>query len=139
MINHKLGLDKFFQEILYRIHNWINEQSEWIFELIEFYRPLLGNFYIKLPPELRSPKKELIKIKNNDQKHFLWFHVGHINSIKIYPERITQKDKELVNDFNCDEVKFPISKEDFSKIEIKNVFGYENKLPFPINISDQKF
>ena len=61
------------------------------------------------------------------------------NSIKIYPERITQKDKELVNDFNCDEVKFPISKEDFSKIETKNVFGYENKLPFPINISDQKF
>ena len=35
MINNKFGLDKSFQEILYRIHNWINEGSGWIVELIE--------------------------------------------------------------------------------------------------------
>ena len=35
MINNKFGLDKSFQEILCRIHNWINEGSGWIVELIE--------------------------------------------------------------------------------------------------------
>ena len=62
----------------------------------------------------------------------------------MHPERITQKDKELSNDLNYDGIKFPVSKQDFSKIETKrpiciNVFGYENKWPFPIYISNQKF
>ena len=35
VINHKFGLDKSFEEILYRIDNWINEESGWIVELIE--------------------------------------------------------------------------------------------------------
>ena len=35
VINHKFSLDKFFQVILYKIDNWINEGSSWIVELIE--------------------------------------------------------------------------------------------------------
>ena len=45
--NYKFSLRKSFQEILYRIDNWINEESGWIVELIESqyinisaYRPL---------------------------------------------------------------------------------------------------
>ena len=39
---------------------------------------------------------------------------------------------------------FPVQEKDFNKIEVKNnicinVFGYENRLVFPIYISDQKF
>ena len=75
MINSKFDLDKCFQEILYRIDNWINESSGWILESIESqyinistFRPLLGTSYIKLPVELRNPKKGLINIKNNNQK-----------------------------------------------------------------------
>ena len=74
---------------MYRINNWINEESGWIVELIEpqyinisTYRPLSGSSYIKLPAELKSPKKGLINIKNNDQKNFLWCHVRHINPVK---------------------------------------------------------
>ena len=47
VINHKFSLENAFQEILYRIDNWINEGSGWIVELIESqyinistYRPL---------------------------------------------------------------------------------------------------
>ena len=47
VINHKFGLDNSFQEILYRIENWISEGSGWIVELIESqyinistYRPI---------------------------------------------------------------------------------------------------
>ena len=35
VINHKFNLGKPFQEILYRIDNWISEGSGWIVELIE--------------------------------------------------------------------------------------------------------
>ena len=86
-----------------------------------------------MPAELRISKKELINIKNNDQKCFLWCHVKHINPVKIHPERITQVDKKLVNDLNYDKVGFPVREKDFSKIETKNnicinAFCYENKL-----------
>ena len=47
---------------------------------------------MKLPVELRSPRKELVNIKNKDQKCFLWCHVRHINPLKQHPERITKQD-----------------------------------------------
>ena len=55
-----------------------------------------------------------------------------------------EEDKELANDLNYNKIKFPITEEDFIKIETKNdiwinVFCYQNKLTFPIYISDQKF
>ena len=49
---------------------------------------------MKLSEELRSSKKRTITIKNKDQKCFLWCHDKHINPVKIYPERITRKDKK---------------------------------------------
>ena len=35
VINHKFKLGSSFQEIFYRIDNWINEGSDWIVESIE--------------------------------------------------------------------------------------------------------
>ena len=97
VINHKFCLENAFQEMLYRIDNWINEGSGWFVESIEFqyinistYRSSSGISYVKLPAELRTSKKGLINIKNNDQKCFLWCHIRHINPVKIHPERITQ-------------------------------------------------
>ena len=63
---------------------------------------------MKLPAELKNPKKELINIKNNDQKCFVWCHVRHINPVKMHPERITREDKKLLNNLNYDEIKFPV-------------------------------
>ena len=34
VISHKVALENAFQEILYRIDNWINEGSVWILEVI---------------------------------------------------------------------------------------------------------
>ena len=103
MINHKFSLENAFQEILYRIDNWINEGSGWIVELIESqyisistYRPLSGSSYVKLPAELRSPITGLINIKNNAQKCFIWCYVRDINPVKIHPERIHKTIKSLL-------------------------------------------
>ena len=68
-------MESSFQEILYKIDNWINEGSGWIIEFIESqytnistYRPLSGSSHINLPDELKSPRKGLINIKNKDKK-----------------------------------------------------------------------
>ena len=50
----------------------------------------------------------------------------------------------MTNNFNYDGIEFAVDKEDSSKIEMKskiciNAFCYENKLPSPVYISDQKF
>ena len=82
----KFSLENSFQEILYRIDNWINEGSGWIVESIESqyinisnYRPLSGSSFMKLPVQLRSLRKVLMNIKNNDPKCFIWCRVRHIN------------------------------------------------------------
>ena len=54
-----------------------------------------------------------------------------------------QKDKEFIKDVNYDGIEFPVSEENFSKLETKNnicinVFFNENKLTFPVYISDPK-
>ena len=70
VINHKFSLENAFQEILYRIDNWINEGSGWIVETIKSqyinistYRPLIESCYVKLPTELRGPKNDKSKSK----------------------------------------------------------------------------
>ena len=109
--------------------------------LISTYRPLVGSSYIDLPIELKHPRKGLINIKNNDQKCFLWCHVRHINPVKEHPGKITRADRDLAINLNYE---FPVQEKDLKKIEVQNnicinVFGYENKLVFPVYISDQTF
>ena len=86
VINSEDMLDKSFQEILYRIDNWINEGSGWKIESIEaeyfntsVCSPLSGSPYIELPNKLKHSMKDLINIKNNDNKCFLWCHIRHLN------------------------------------------------------------
>ena len=93
----KYGLGKSFQQILYRVDNWVNEGSDWIIESIEaqdvnisVYSQLIGSTYIELLDKLKNPMKGLINIKNNDKKCFLWCHIRHLNPLKIHPERIAK-------------------------------------------------
>ena len=49
----------------------------------------------------------------------------------------------MINDFNYERIKFPVSEKDISKIEGQNnicinVFCYENNLIYPVYVSDQK-
>ena len=123
----KYDLDKYFQETLYRIDNWINEGSGWITESIEvqyvnisIYSPLIGSTYIELPDKLKNLMKGLISIKRNDKKCFLWCHIRHLNLLKRHPERIAKEDKNMVNDLNYKEIKFPVSKIDYCRSERQN-------------------
>ena len=82
---------------------------------------------------LRSPRKELINIKNKDQKCFLWYHVRHINPSKEHPERIrkinkklvkhitnaeeiTEGDKEFINNIDYDEIEFQCKNKSLARL-----------------------
>ena len=111
---------------------------------ISTYRPLSGNYYTDLPVQLTSSKKGLINIKNKNQKCFLWCHVRDINSSKENSERIKKTDRKITEKLDYDRIQFPVQEKDFNNIEVKNnicinVFGYENRIAFPIYVSDQKF
>ena len=102
VINHRFKLEESFHEILYMIDAWINNGSGWIIESteskyinIKTYMPLAASSYIDLPIELKHPKKGLINVRSNDQKCFLWCHVGHINPLKEHPGIIKKILKRL--------------------------------------------
>ena len=92
---------------MYRTDNWIDEGSGWVIESvnrkyvnISIFSPLSGSSYLELRNKLRSSMKGLINNKNNDNKCFFWCHIRNLNPLEIHPERITEADKNMVNDFD---------------------------------------
>ena len=65
----------------------------------------------------------------------MWCHVSHINPVKDHPERITRTGTDFANNLNYDGAEFPVQENNICV----NMFGYENKLIFPVYISDQTF
>ena len=122
----KYMLDKPFQEILYKIDNWTNERSGWIIELIEAQyinisvcSLLSGSTYIELPNKSKNSVKDLINIKNNDNKCFLWCHIRHLNLVKTHPERITKEGKNLINDLYYEVINFLLLKKIIAELKDK--------------------
>ena len=83
VIGNKYFLDQCFNEIIFKLENWISHGSGWNVEKIvhqylniSSYLPLSGSTYYELPKELKNSRKGLINIQNNDNKCFLWCHVG---------------------------------------------------------------
>ena len=105
VIGEKYYLNDCFNEIIFRLENWISHRSGWIVESIlnqylniSSYKPLSGSTYCKVPKELSHPMKGLINIQNDDNKCFLWCHVRYLNCNGKNLLRITKKDKEISKD-----------------------------------------
>ena len=148
-INEALQMSK--QNILNKIAQWISEGSGWTIQSVDShylniakYEPIKGSSYIKLPSELRNSKKGLINMKNEDNECFRWCHIRHINPQDKYPQRIKKIDKQYVEKLDYSGVEFPVGVKHYNKIEKHNsininVFGYENKQPYPIYVSKEKY
>ena len=100
-IGKKYYLDQCFNEIIFRLENWISHGSGWNVDNIlsqylniSSYKPLSGSTYCKLPKELLDPMKGLINIQNNDKKCFLWCHFRYLNCKGNNLFRITKEDKK---------------------------------------------
>ena len=138
-------------EILNITAQWISEGSGWTIESVDNhylnivqYEPMKGSSYIELPQELKHHKKGLINMKNNDNECFRWCHIRYLNPQEKDPQRIKKIDKEYINQLDYSNIEFPVKINQYNKIEKQNeininVFGYENKQPYPIYISKEKY
>ena len=139
------------QELMKAIGQWISEGSGWTILSVDGhyinltkYEPLKGTSYIELPTELRNSAKGLINLKNEDNECFRWCHIRYLNNQMKDPQRIKKSDKEYIEKLDYSGIEFPITIKQINKIEKKNsiriyVFGYEEKQPYPIYISDEKY
>ena len=83
-------------------------------------------------------------MKNEDDECFRWCHIRHLNPQKKDPQRIKRGDKRLIEGLNYNGIEFLVTQKQYTKIETQNsitinVFGYENRQPFPIYISKRTF
>ena len=62
----------------------------------------------------------MTKIKNNDNKCFLWCHIKYLNLVGKSYQIITEKDKETINKLDYEVIKFPVPERDYCKIERQN-------------------
>ena len=139
------------QQILNMIAKWVSKGSGWTIQSVDNhslnivqYQPMKGSSYIKLPQELRNSKKGLINMKNEDNECFRWCHIRHLNPQGKDPQRIKKIDKQYINELDYSGIEFPVTTKQCNKIEKQNeininVFGYENKQPYPIYTSKEKY
>ena len=141
------------QDIMKAIGQWISEGSGWTIKSVDGhyinltkYKPLKGSSYIELPTELKNPAKGLINLKNKDNECFRWCQIRYLNPQGKDPQRIKKSDKEYVKEkkINYSGIEFPVTIKQYNKIEKQNnirinVFGYEEKQPYPIYVSKEKF
>ena len=147
-ITKSLELSK--QQILNKTAVWISEGSGWTIQSVDNhylnivqYRPMKGSSYVKLPQELRNSEKGLINMKNKDNECFRWCHIRHLNPQDKNPRRIKKSDKEHIDKLDHSGIEFPVTTKQYNKIEKQNeinidVFGYENKQPYPSFVSKKK-
>ena len=127
VINHKLRLENYFQEILCMIDVWINNGSGWNVESIESqyinistYRPLAGSFYIDLPIQLKSPRKGLINIKNKD-RHIVMLDILILqNNIQKELEKPTKK---LLKNLIMMKLSFQCKKKILARLMWKTIYA----------------
>ena len=148
-ISEALKLSK--ERILNIIAQWISEGSGWTVESVDGhylnvvqYEPMKGSSYIQLPEELRHHRKGLINMKNEDNECFRWCHIRHLNPQDKDPQRIKKSDKKYIENLDYSGIEFPVTIKQYNKIEKQNeininVFGYENKQPYPIYVSKEKY
>ena len=139
------------QQILNFVAQWISEGSGWSIESVDNhylnvvkYEPVKGSSYIELPQELRHHRKGLNKKKNEDNERFRWCHIRHLNPQDKDPQRIKKCDKQYIQNLEYTGIEFPVTIKQYNKIEKQNeininVFGYENKQPYPIFVSKEKY
>ena len=83
-------------------------------------------------------------MKNEDNECFRWCHIRYLNPVDKDPQRIKKSDKQYIQDLDYSEIEFPVTTKQYNKIEKQNeininVFGYENKQPYPIYVSKEKY
>ena len=86
----------------------------------------------------------MINIKNDDNECFRWCHIRHLNPQEKDPQIIKKLGRAFIQNLDYKEIEFPVTIKQINKIEKQNkininVFGYEEKQPYPIYVSKEKY
>ena len=113
------------KEILEQINIFQNNGSAWYFkEVVNLeihtveYKPVKGSSYIPLPDQIMR-KKAIVKIKNHDEKCFLWCILRYLHPLEKNDVRISNL-KQYENDLNTKGINYPVKLKDISKFEDLN-------------------
>ena len=73
-----------------------------------------------------------------------WCHIRYLNPQEKDPQRIKKYDRQFIENLNYSGIEFPVTIKQYNKIEKQNnirinVFGFEEKQPYPIYVSKEKF
>ena len=141
-------LKSVYTTIIINIQKSLGKVSGWIIDSvinhairISRYNPFAGSSYTKLPKELDNPRKGLTNIQNiDDSECFKWCLVSYLNFADHHQARITRAGRDFAKRVDFKDIKFPVKTRDIHKIEKKNyigisVFGYEDKVKYPIHVS----
>ena len=133
-----------FQQLYLIINDFNTLGSGWNLEAIlgfelgvGKYSPLTGNSYFRLPADL-AKKKAIINVQNHDNKCFLYAVCAGlmIKRNLPHPERVAHY-HALAKTLKCDMLTHPTPLSQIPKFERSNnvsinVFGYEDKVIFPL-------
>ena len=142
--------DRSIQTIEERIQNFNQRGSNWRFERVlsldvhfTDFQPLRGSTFLPLPSKI-STKKAVINMKNNDDQCFKWSVVRALHPVEKNSERITNELKEQSERLDWSGLKFPVKLDQiviFEKFNPQisiNVFGFEDKVVYPLRLSKRK-
>ena len=142
--------DRSIQTIEERIQNFNQRGSNWRFERVlsldahfTDFQPLRGSTFLPLPSKI-STKNAVINMKNNDDQCFKWSVVRALNPVEKNSERITNELKEQSERLDWSGLKYPVKLDQiviFEKFNPQisiNVFGFEDKVVYPLRLSKRK-
>lgn len=86
----------------------------------------------------------MISFKNETSKYFLWCYIRHLHLLETHSAKIMLVDRRMVNGLDYDDINFLFLKRNKARLNKKNnictnEFGYENRLVFPVHVSDEQF
>ena len=142
--------DRSIQTIEERIQNFNQRGSNWRFQRIlsldvhfTDFQPLRGSTFIPLPRKIKT-KKAVINMKNDDDQCFKWSVVRARYPVEKNSERITNELKEQSERLDWSGLKFPVKLDQiviFEKFNPQisiNVFGFEDRVVYPLRLSKRK-
>ena len=123
-------VEKLFESLLQKYQEELEGKmrgSEFVFDSVDLFH---YNFHkislnrggsFKDSPKWLKNKKSIIIPKNNDDKCFQYAITVALNhqNIKNNPERIT-KIKSFIDQYNWNEISFPVHRNDWTKFEVNN-------------------
>jgi hypothetical protein len=145
----KNSLEESFRKLLFQLDQFISEGSGWdlreiltIKVTVAKYKVLSGGCKNQKLPEMIKNKHVCINISCDDGLCFIWAILAGLYPVKSNPNRKSHYERYF-SKLDISSITFPINLNDLNQFEKQNklslnVFGYEDKVPHPLYITENR-